>query len=156
MKILVAIDFSDITEKVLEQSRILAEAMTAEVCLLHVAEPNPDHITYDYDPAAMYAIDPSEIRDQIAQRFHKEHKTLQKYAEDFRSQGLNCKALMVQGETVEMILKGIEKLAIDFIVAGSHGKGVLSQILLGSTSKELIKKSSVPVYLIPANNKKDD
>ncbi len=151
MKILVAIDFSDITEKVLLQSRSLAKVMTAEICLLHVAEPNPDHITYDYDPAAMYTIDPSEIRDQIAQRFHKEHKQLQKYAEDFRDNGFNCKALMVQGETIDMILKGIDKLSIDFIVVGSHGKGVISQILLGSTSKELIKKTPVPVYLIPAD-----
>ncbi len=151
MKILVAIDFSDITDKVLLESRTLAKVMAAEVCLLHVAEPNPDHITYDYDPAAMYAIDPSEIRDQIAQRFHKEHKTLQKFAENFRENGLKCKALMVQGETVQMILNGIDKLSIDFIVVGSHGKGVISKILLGSTSEELIIKTPVPVYLIPVD-----
>ncbi len=155
MKILVTIDFSDITEQVLKQSRMLADSMQAEVILLHVAEPNPDHITYDYDPAAMYAIDPSEIRDQIAQRFHKEHKDLQKYAQQFRDQGLTCKALMVQGETVEMILNGVEKLSSNFIVAGSHGKGMISQILLGSTSEKLIKKSTVPVYLVPAEKTED-
>ena len=99
MKILVTIDFSDITEKVLRESQSLAQAMSAELILIHVAEANPDHITYDYDPAAMYAIDPSEIRDQIAQRFHKEHKTLQQYANELRNSGINCKALMVQGET---------------------------------------------------------
>jgi len=150
MNILVAIDFSDITEKVLEQTRVLVKKMPTEVVLIHVAEPNPDHITYDYDPAAMYAIDPSEIRNSIAQRFHQEHKALQGYAEDFRDEGLHCKALMVQGPTVEMLLKGVDKLKIDFIVAGSHGKGVLSQLLLGSTSEELIRKTSVPVYLVPA------
>ncbi len=58
---------------------------------------------------------------------------------------------MVQGETVDMILNGIEKLGIDFIVVGSHGKGVISKILLGSTSEELIKKTPVPVYLIPVD-----
>jgi len=151
MKILVTIDFSDITEKVLRESQSLAQAMSAEICLLHVAEPHPDHITYDYDPAAMYAIDPSEIRNQIAQRFHKEHKQLQQYAEELRDSGLGCKALMVQGGTVEMILNGADKLGIDFIVAGSHGKGMISQILLGSTSEEIVRRSTVPVYLIPAD-----
>ncbi|MCK4709921.1 MAG: universal stress protein [Gammaproteobacteria bacterium] len=151
MKILVTIDFSDITEKVLHQTEALAKSMHAEICLLHVAEPNPDHIVYDYDPAAMYAVDPTEIRDKIAQRFHKEHKLLQQYADELRNSGLNCKALMVQGETVEMILKGVEKLSIDFIVAGSYGKGMISQIFLGSTSEELIKKTSVPVYLVPVD-----
>jgi len=151
MKILVTIDFSDITKKVLDQSRKLAKSMQAEICLLHVAEPNPDHIAYDYDPAAMYAVDPAEIRNQIAQRFHQEHKTLQKDAEELRNEGFNCKALMVQGPTVEMLLNGVNKLDIDFIVAGSHGKGVFSQLLLGSTSEELIKNTPVPVYLVPVD-----
>ncbi len=149
MKILVAIDFSDITEQVLTQSSILAKNLQAEVCLLHVVEANQDYITYDYDQTMMYAIDPSEIRDQLAQRFRKEHKTLLEYAEGLRNNGLNCKALMVQGETVKAILAIVEKLSMDFIVLGSHGKGAISQLLLGSTSKDLIKKTSVPIYLIP-------
>ena len=125
--------------------------MKAEVFLIHVAEPNPDHITYDYDPAAMYAIDPSEIRNQIAQRFHHEHKTLQEYAEHFRQQDLEARGLMIQGPTVEMLLSEVDKLSADFIVVGSHGKGMLSQLLLGSTSEALIRKSPIPIYLIPAD-----
>ena len=151
MKFIVSIDFSDITPQVLKHSVSLAGAMSAEVILLHVAEPNPDHIAYDYDPAAITAIDPAEIRANIAQKFHKEHQTIQQYAEDFRQQGIQCKALMVQGLTVDMLLKEAEKLGADFIVAGSHGKGVISKILLGSTSTELIKKTKVPVYLVPSD-----
>ena len=151
MKFIVSLDFSDITPQVLEHSAALAGAMNAEVILLHVAEPNPDHIAYDYDPAAITAIDPAEIRANIAQKFHKEHKTLQQYSEDFRQQGIQCKALMVQGHTVDMLLKEVEKLGADFIVAGSHGKGMISKILLGSTSTELIKKTKVPVYLVPGD-----
>ena len=149
MKILVAIDFSEISEPLLLQVNKMASALSAEVFLLHVAEPNPDHIAYDYDPAAMYAIDPAEIRDAIAKRFHEEHKQLQAYAEDLRNHGLECKALMVQGPTVDMLLKEAEELAVDFIICGTHGKGMLSQVLLGSTSETLIKKSPLPVYLVP-------
>lgn len=150
MNILVAIDFSDISDKLLKQAERLGKAMSAQVILMHVAEPNPDHIAYDYDPAAMYAIDPSEIRQQIAERFHREHRKLQDMAEHLRSAGLDCKALMVQGPTVEMLLGAVDNMHIDFIIAGSHGKGILSQILLGSSSEELVKKSSVPVMLVPA------
>lgn len=150
MNILVAIDFSDITEKVIAHTRILAGAMSAEVCLLHVAEPNPDQMAYDYDPSAVYAIDPAEIRASIAQKFHHEHQSLQQYAENMRSDGFDCKALMVQGPTVDMLLKEADKLSADMIVMGTHGKGIISQVLLGSTSKDLIKKSSIPIHLIPA------
>lgn len=152
MKILVTIDFSEISDTVLEQASRLASAMSAQVVLLHVAEPNPDHIAFDYDPAATYAIDPTEIRDNIAQRFHNEHKLLQDYANQLRARSLDCKALMVQGPTVEMILQEADKLGASFIIAGSHGKGVISQILLGSASKELIAKSRIPVMLIPASD----
>jgi len=151
MKILVAIDFSNIADKLLQQARLLGKAMSAEVVLMHVAEPNPDHIAYDYDPAAMYAIDPSEIRKQIAERFHREHRQLQQMAERLRADGIDCKALMVQGPTVDMLLGGVERLGIDFIIAGSHGKGLLSQILLGSSSEELVKKATIPVLLVPAD-----
>lgn len=150
MKILVAIDFSDISEKLLQQAEKLVRAMSADIILIHVAEPNPDHIAYDFDPAAMYAIDPGEIRRQIAERFHHEHQQIQQMAEKLRGEGLSCKALMVQGPTVDMLLGAVQHMNIDFIIAGSHGKGLLSQILLGSSSEALVRKSPVPVYLVPA------
>lgn len=149
MKIIVALDFSDISDKVLNSSKTLAKAMNAEVTLIHVAEPHPDHIAYDYDPAAITAIDPSEIRNNIAQRFHQEHQSIQQYSDDFRKDGIACKALMIQGPTVELLLAEANKLQADFIVAGCHGKGFISQLLLGSISEDLIKKSTIPIYLIP-------
>ncbi len=148
MKILVAIDFSEITVKVLEQCKILAKAMTSEIYLIHVAESESENIVYDYDLALMPSIDPSEIRNQLAQRFHKEHQTLQQYADELRKEDIDCKALMIQGPNVKMLLNEVDKLGVDFMIVGSHGKGVISQILLGSTSKDLIKKSPVPIYLV--------
>jgi nucleotide-binding universal stress UspA family protein len=150
MKILAAIDFSDITADLLEQSTTLAKNLSAELYLIHVAEPNPDHIAYDYDPATVYTVDASEVRISIAERFRQEHKTLQEYAEGMREQGISCTALMIQGITVELLLKEAERLAVDFIIAGTHGKGLLSQLLLGSTSEQLIKQSRIPLYLVPA------
>ncbi len=151
MKIITALDFSDITQKVLQHTATLSTALNAEVYLIHVAEPHPDQIAYDYDPASISAIDPAEIRDSIAQRFHQEHQNLQQYAEQLRKQDITCTALMVQGETVELLIKECDRLGADFIMAGSHGKGMISQLLLGSTSEELLKKSNIPVYLVPAD-----
>ena len=150
MNILVAIDFSDITPKLLRQVVKIGNALSAEVVLMHIAEPNPDHIAYDFDPASVYAIDPNEIRDSIAERFHQERKQLQEHAEDLRQQGLECKALMIQGQTVDSLVKEAERMNADFIMAGTHNKGLLSQVLLGSTSEDLVSSSTIPVYLVPA------
>lgn len=150
MKLLAAIDFSDITNTVLEQSSKLAGALYADLFLIHVAEPNPDHIAYDYDPATVYSIDTAEVRNSIAERFHQEHKTLQKYANDIRAKGISCTALMIQGDTVDLLVQEAERLKIDIMVAGTHGKGLISQVLLGSTSEQLIRKAEIPVLLVPA------
>lgn len=150
MKLVAAIDFSDITPRLLEQSTTLAKSLNAEIFLIHVAEPNPDHIAYDYDPATVYTVDSTEVRSSIAERFHQEHKTLQEYAENMREQGINCTALMIQGVTVELILREAERLEADFIIAGTHGKGLISQLLLGSISEQLIKQASIPIHLVPA------
>jgi nucleotide-binding universal stress UspA family protein len=150
MKIITAIDFSDITPRLLEQTTALAKALNADLFLIHVAEPNPDHIAYDYDPATVYTVDSAEVRSSIAARFQQEHKTLQEYAEDMREQGINCTALMIQGITVELLLKEAERLEADFIIAGTHGKGLISQLLLGSISEQLIKQATIPIHLVPA------
>jgi nucleotide-binding universal stress UspA family protein len=150
MKLLAAIDFSDITPHLLEHTTELATALNAEIYLIHVAEPNPDHIAYDYDPATVYTVDSSEVRNSIAERFHQEHVTLQEYAGNMREKGITCTALMIQGVTVELLLKEAGRLEVDFIVAGTHGKGLISQLLLGSTSEQLIKQTTIPVHLVPA------
>jgi nucleotide-binding universal stress UspA family protein len=150
MKIVAAIDFSDITPRLLEQTTTLSKALDAELYLIHVAEPNPDHIAYDYDPATVYTVDSTEVRSSIAERFHQEHKTLQEYAQNMRDQGINCTALMIQGVTVDLLLQEAERLEANFIIAGTHGKGLISQLLLGSISEQLIKQATIPIHLVPA------
>ena len=156
MRILVALDFSDITEKVLKQCKILSKAMTAEFYLIHVVNAGSEYTAYNYgynyDSSVMISsIEPSEIRNQLAQHFHEEHKTLQQYADDLRAENVECTALMIQGPRVKMLLNEADKLSVDFIIAGSHGKGVLSKVLLGSTSQDLIKESPVPIYLVSSD-----
>jgi len=38
----------------------------------------------------------------------------------------------------------------DFVVVGSHGKGILKRAFLGSVSGELARRSPVPVMIVPA------
>ncbi len=150
MKIIAAVDFSDITKNVLTQAKQFAKALPSEVCLIHVAIPDPDSISYGVDPAGMYAIDPTEMRASLAQGLHKDHQQLQQYADELRNEGIECKALMIQGPTVEVLLNEAEKQATDFFVVGSHGKGIISQVILGSVSEDLIKKSKIPVHVVPS------
>ena len=145
MELLAAVDFSDSTEKVIENAKNISKSFNAKMWLIHVAEPDPDFVGY--------VPGPQTVRDAVASRFHAEHKSLQQYAEKLRSEGIDCLALLVQGSTVETILHEAEKLSVGMIVVGSHGKGALMRALVGSTSEGVLHNSLLPVLVVPTHKR---
>src|SRR5688572_8905488 len=95
--ILVAIDFSEVTPQLLQQTRSLAGNRPTKIWLIHVAAPEPDFVGYEPGPQV--------VRDQVASRLHKEHGALQAQADQLRQAGLEVTPLLVQGQTVEKILE---------------------------------------------------
>jgi nucleotide-binding universal stress UspA family protein len=145
MQFLVAVDFSDSSRIVIDYVKDLANALSGKIWLLHVAEPDLEFVGYD--------VDPPEMRDAVAKRFHREHQHIQELSQELRAKGLDCEALLIQGPTVETILREIKKLSVDMVVLGSHGKGILKSILLGSTSEGVLHQSSVPVLVVPTHGR---
>jgi len=141
MDILVGIDFSESAQKVIDQSAVLAHALSAKIWLVHVAEPDPAFVGYEGDPKVM--------RDVVANKYHEEHRQLQAIGETLRGKGLDCVALLVQGATVETILAEASKVEADMIVIGSHGRGALKRLLIGSTSEGVLHRSEIPVHIVP-------
>jgi len=141
MTAVVAMDFSAVSEKQLAViSRLTRQ--DRHIYLLHVAEPNPDFVGFDAGPDV--------VRDQMAEQFHREHEQIQAMAQQLRDDGRDVTALLVQGPTVDTILSQAEKLEADLIVVGSHGHGAVFDMLVGSISTEVIRRSSIPVLVVPA------
>ncbi len=141
MDILIAIDLSENPRKLLDTTINLLRDSLGTVWLLHVAEPDPDFVGYEADPAVM--------RKQVAEEFHREHRQLHGMAEELRARSLNAKALLIQGETVMTIIQQAEKLNVDLIVVGSHEHGALYHFLLGDISQGVLNKSRRPVLVMP-------
>lgn len=140
--ILVAIDFSSVTDMLLAEAARLAKSFGSALLLIHVAAPEPSFVGNDAGP--------QEFRDRRAMELHTEHQTLARYTTEIESQGINVKALLVQGPTVEMLLEHASKIQADVIIAGSHGRGALHHLLVGSVSEGLLRKAKCPVLLVPA------
>lgn len=141
--LLVLLDLSTSTAAVLRAAKVWAGRLSAKVWLLHVAAPDPDFVGYELDTPTM--------RDVVAKRFHDEHRQLEAAARELRTAGLDTTSLLVQGPTVEAILKEAAKLQADAIIAGSHGHGAIHDLLVGSTIREVIRHSTRPILLIPPN-----
>jgi len=142
VSLLVAVDFSAVAEDQLEIVGRLARP-NREIHLLHVAEPEPSFIGYEAGP--------DEVRHKVAVEFRQEHERLHALADRLRDQGHKVKALMVQGPTVETIVRQAEKLEAEVIVVGSHGRGKLFDLVVGSVSAGVIRKSKVPVLVVPSH-----
>ncbi len=62
--------------------------------------------------------------------------------------------LVSVGQPAEMILGIAEEEGSDILVLGTHAKGLLKNVLLGSVSREVLDRSSKPVVVVPLPNDK--
>jgi len=145
MKILVAVDLSESTQTIVEKVEEINKEYPAKVWILHNAVPEPDFVEFKVDPLA--------ARETLAKKFHEEHRQIQEIANRLRKAGLDATALLVHGPTVEYILKEASELNVDMIVVGSHGRGAMYQLLVGSVSEGILRKSRCPVLVIPTHKR---
>lgn len=139
--ILVAIDFNKNETLLIDKAFELAESFDSKLWLMHIAAPDPDFVGYE--------VGPQYIRDSRATKLRKEHKQLQKYSTMLKKKGVDSEGLLLQGATIEMIIEESKKLDADLIIAGQHDHGFFYNAFVGSVSAQIIKKSKIPVLIVP-------
>ena len=141
MKVLAALDLDRTTPDVLREARIWARRLSAELILIHVAEPDPDFIGYGAGPES--------VRLAVAHKFTRAHKQIEEAARELRKEGLDVTALLVQGATAESILREANRLSADVILMGTRARGAMRALIVGSVSKAVIRESTRPILLVP-------
>ena len=140
--VLAAIDFSPVSDNVVAFAAKLAKVSNTKLFILHIASPEPDFVGYD--------VGPETERDAVAERFRREHRELQAIAERVREHGVEVTALLVQGPTIEKLLEESRRLESEHIVVGTHGRGAVGRMLLGSVSEGIVREAGMPVTVIPS------
>jgi len=143
--ILAAIDFSDLTGKVVEKAGEFAEKYRSKVWLVHIAASDPGFMGH--------GVSPSNLRDERARILRREHQTLQDYAKDLSRLGVEAESLLIQGPVVRTLREKAYSLHADLIVLGAHIHGSLYDKLIGNTWQELIEQSTTPIMVVPSNCK---
>lgn len=141
MKLLVAVDFSEASEVVIDAAAEVARYTGGHVYLIHVVPDNPDFVGYEPGPET--------VRHQIAVEVVAEHRQLQAHAQALRDRGLQATALLLQGYPAQVVLREASRLEAGLIVIGSHGHGAVYDLLIGSVSEQLIRTSSLPLLMVP-------
>ncbi len=144
MKILVAVDFSDITNPVVRTAKRLIQAHGGEILLLHAVSPV---FFIPYPESIDAGIVDVEVLKEIEEARVKEAKEKIKGLEEFLK-GLNVRSVIEVGDPREVILEVEEREKPDLLLMGSHKKGIVERILVGSTAEKVIKHSKVPTLVL--------
>ncbi len=139
--ILVAIDFTEVTDAVVAAAIAQARAFGAAVELLHVADPEPYFVGYEPGPQS--------VRDTVVSEIRKERITLTEIKGRFEEQGVAVTERMFQGPPAEKILKEARRLNADLIVAGAHKAGFFSRLWKGSVGEDILREAPCPLLFVP-------
>ncbi len=141
--IMALIDFSEVTNPVVKRAGELAGFYEAKCWLIHVSDPDPDFVGYE--------IGPQYVRDHKAAELQEEHSKLQNYKREVEQKGVDCEALLIQGQIHPTITGELKKLNIDLVVLGSHGHSELYDLLVGSVCRHVLKHHDIPMVIIPSS-----
>lgn len=157
--ILVPIDFSDVTPPVIDLARELAKALDVEIHLLHVKELSAAATpgTLGYGLAGMPELAPMsgvpapgfEPMPETIPEDEGQTSKLAKWQEEIAQDGIKVSLHRPTGTVAEEILNQADALNADMIVMGRHGHGAMYNLLVGSTTKGVLKHSTRPVLLVP-------
>ncbi len=147
-KVLVAIDYNPVSEKVAKAALDLVDSIDAEICLLHVlAEVSyygTDYPTFlGYDGYTGMGPDINMVLEmrKVAEEF------LEKAADHLNHPAVTTH--LTEGDTASAILDYAEEWKADLIVMGTHSHSALEKLLMGTVAEKVLEKTKVPVYMVP-------
>lgn len=133
--ILVATDFSETSDRALEHALSLARTYNSRIFLAHV-------IPVDLMMAPELA---EASREQLRQAARE---GLERIRMSDRFFEVPHEEIITEGALWPNIEALVKKHAIDLVVVGTHGKGLVQKLLIGSSAEEIFRQARVPVLTV--------
>jgi nucleotide-binding universal stress UspA family protein len=147
-KVLIALDYNPVSEKVVDAGYKLAKQMDAEVVLMHVVA-DVAYYGIQYPTFMGYEGFDTSIDLNLATEMRNVAKN---YLETV-AKHLNDPSVVTQlgyGDAADEILKYSEEWKADVIVLGTHSHNFLEKLLLGDVASRVLKHTKIPVFMVPA------
>ena len=138
-KVLVALDGSMPSEAMLRFVLEIAGPLDMTVLLLRVVEPltpvmTPDVYTAPYE--------------DVEERRRDAEEYLAPIAAALRARGVATAWAVRRGRPADEILAAAEESGVDMIAMATHGRTGLGRLLFGSVAEAVLRRASVPVFLM--------
>jgi universal stress protein A len=140
-RIVVPTDFSDCAEEAWKLAQRVAETLQSEVILVHVFVAPPIY----GDPLTISADKTWEVYEK-AQQWVAE--ALDKTAAQAKDKGVTVRPIMRTGSPVQEIVDLARSEQAGLVIMGTHGRGGMSRVLLGSVADRVIRLAPCPVLTV--------
>jgi nucleotide-binding universal stress UspA family protein len=135
-KVLLATDLSEASSAATEEAFELARRLGASLLVVSVIDPGSLLLPGGRFGARMDQV--RERRGAIAQAL----------VERGRDAGVPVSFLVWEGDPGDMIVSAAEAEHADMVVVGSHGRGAVGRLLLGSVSEHVVRHAPCPVLVV--------
>jgi nucleotide-binding universal stress UspA family protein len=139
--ILLPTDFSDTADVALKYSRSFADTFNASLTILHVImDPFVHGATGEG-----YVPDLPAFRNELANQARTRLNTL---LTDAERQRFRAQLVVKFGSPFIEIVLYANSEGIDLIVMGTHGRGPVAHMLMGSVAEKVVRKAPCPVLTV--------
>jgi nucleotide-binding universal stress UspA family protein len=145
--ILAPTDFSAHSRSALYYAAALAEKFAARITLLHVYQ---DMTLFLPETIAAGAV----VVPPVEQMISAVHESLSREVQECKLDHLKPALEVREGSAYYEIVRFAEEAGADLIVLGTHGRGALAHLLMGSVAEKVVRKSPCPVLTVRDPNHK--
>jgi len=139
--VLVPTDFSDTSEVALRYGKALAEKFGAALHLVHIVQ---EPFSQPWAVEA-YGFSLASLQEQWQQ---DAGRRLDEALPASDRATYNATVATILGHPVIEILRYADEQKIDLIVMGTHGRGPLGHVVMGSVAERVVRKATCPVLTV--------
>ena len=134
-RVLVAVDLSYAATPTVNEAKRYAHLFGAEFRIMHVIEPLPliAALPIALDQNAYYRISEEQFNRTVAQL----------------AEGIDADVVVRHGVADDAVTAEVEEWNADLLVVGSHGKGWVDRLLVGSTTERLLSHLPASTLVVP-------
>lgn len=142
--VLVPTDFSETSDAALAYGKAFADAFGATLHIVHIIEePYGQPWAVEAYGFSLSALQDEWVKEAAAR--------MSKILTDEERTALKAATSTVLGHPVMEILRYAKDHDIDLIVMGTHGRGPLGHMVMGSVAERVVRKAQCPVLTVHAN-----
>ena len=138
--ILCPVDFSEQSAAALRVAGVIAKDFGSEVVVLHVQRLEA--------PVYFTVAQTQALRGQLRRSIRAAKKHASEFAHKHLSERVAHRVMVMEDDPVDAILKTQHEIGADLIAMGTHGRGGLARIRLGSIAESVLHQAEVPILTV--------